>query len=81
MQQARAYQEGLPIVKKIKSKRFKKNKTLHVGWDESELSDSDNELKVQEANLRLTNTNVCFIANNDEVTFDHYISQEEIEDA
>jgi len=49
---------------KGKAKRFiKKKKALYVGWDESGLSNSENEEK-DESNLSITNGNVCFMADN-----------------
>ena len=47
--------------------------------DESEPSDSENEEK-DEANLSISNGNVCFIADNEHVTLDDYITSEKIED-
>ena len=44
---------------KDKPTKFKKKKTLYVGWDESKPSDSQNEEKGEEANLSLTNSNIC----------------------
>jgi len=44
-----------------------------------EPSDSENEEK-DEANLSISNENICFMANNEHVTFDDYITSEEIED-
>ena len=61
-----------------KYKKSKKKKTLNVGWDEPEPSGSEDE-KNQEANLSIANPNICFIANENEVTFDDCLSLEELE--
>jgi len=61
-------------------KFFKKKKALYVRWDELKPSDSENEEK-DEANLSISNGNVCFIADNEHVTLDDYITSEKIEDA
>ena len=52
-----------PSLKGKAKKFFKKKKTLYMGWDESEPSDSKNEEK-DEANLSILNENICFMANN-----------------
>ena len=49
-------------------------------WDESKPSDSENEEK-DEANLSISNENIYFMADNEQVTLDDYITSEEIEDA
>ena len=67
-------------MKEKTKKSFKRKKALYVGWVESEPSDSGNEEK-DEANLSISNGNVCFMADNEQVTLDDYITSEEIEDA
>jgi len=62
--------------KKLKSS-LKKKKALYVGWHESKSSDSKNEEKY-EANLSITNENICFMADNEHVTLDDYVTSEEI---
>ena len=59
----------------------KKKKALYVGWDESEPNGSENKERGQEANLSLTNPNICFIANKDEVTFEECLTLDEVKDA
>ena len=67
---------------KGKPKKFRKEKKeLYTRWDESELSDFKNEEKGEEANLSLTNANICFMANENEVNFDDYYTLKEIKDA
>ena len=66
-------------LKEKAKKFFKKKKALSLRQDESEPSDSENEEK-DEANLSISNENICFMANNEHVTFDDYITSEEIED-
>ena len=62
---------------KGKPKKFKKEKKeLYIRKDESEPSDSENEEKGEEANLSLTNPNIFFMANENEVNFDDYITLE-----
>jgi len=63
---------------KEKTKKFFKKKALYIGWDESEPSDSENEEK-DKANLSISNENVCFMADNQQVTLDDYITSDEIE--
>ena len=81
MQQGLACQEGLSNIEGQTKEVQKKKKALYVGWDESEPTKSENEEKNQEANLRLTNLNICFIANEDEVTIKHCLTLDEVEDA
>ena len=61
-------------------KFFKKKKALYVRWDELEPNDSENEEK-NEANLSISNENICYMEDNEQVTLDDYITSEEIEDA
>ena len=70
--------KGCPMLK-YKQKKSKKKKALYVGWDESEPSDSEDE-KSQEANLSITDPNICFMANENEVIIDDCMSLEELED-
>ena len=67
-----------PMLKDM-SKKSKKKTTFHVGWDESEPSDSEDK-KSQEANLSIIDRNICFMANENEVTIDDCMSLEELED-
>ena len=63
-----------------KVKKFiKKKKVLYIGWDE--LDPMIPRMKKDESNLSITNENVCFMVDNEQVTLNDYITSEEIEDA